>query len=110
MSVAPDLVLLAEIQAAGLHLTLRPGGKVNAAPIERLTPELRERIVTHKPALLAALDLERRIRAMATRWQYTPADLTEVLELARQNPAKWLAAVALDERRESEFRAQGLLA
>lgn len=26
------------------------------------------------------------------RWQYTPEDLAEVLKLARQAPAKWLAA------------------
>jgi hypothetical protein len=61
------------------------------------------------PNLTLAPDLERRIRAMAKRWRYTDAELAEVLALARENPAGWLRAVALDERREDEFRRAGLL-
>lgn len=61
------------------------------------------------PNLTLDPDLERRIRAMAKRWRYTPAELAEVLALARENPAGWLRAVALDERREDEFRRAGLL-
>lgn len=53
--------------------------------------------------------LERRIYRMADRWQYTDDELAEVLALARANPAGWLRAVALDERREAEFRRAGLL-
>lgn len=54
-------------------------------------------------------DLDLRILAMAQRWQYTQAELNEVLDLSRQDPAGWGRAVALDERREPEFRARGLL-
>ena len=53
--------------------------------------------------------LEPRIRLMATRWQYSPGELNYVLGCARENPADWLRAVELDERREPEFRALGLL-
>lgn len=54
-------------------------------------------------------EFERRIRAMAERWQYEDAELTEVLTRARRDPAGWTRAVALDERREQEFRERGLL-
>ena len=46
---------------------------------------------------------------MAGRWRYTPDDLAEVLDLARADPDKWTRAVSLDESREVEFRAAGLL-
>jgi hypothetical protein len=45
----------------------------------------------------AALALERRVRAMASRWRYSPADLRDALDAARAEPAAWLAAVAWDE-------------
>lgn len=45
-------------------------------------------------------DLERRIRLMARRWEYSRA---------RRDPAAWTRAEALDERRETEFRERGLL-
>ena len=53
--------------------------------------------------------LERRIHTMAQRWRYKPEELAEVLALARQEPAKWGWAVALDEQREAEFRSRRLL-
>jgi len=53
-------------------------------------------------------DLERRIRLMAQRWQYTHAELLEVLDLASDDPGVWLRAVVLDERREQAFRDRGL--
>lgn len=49
------------------------------------------------------LNLERRIGAMATRWQYSPEELSETLNLARQNPDGWLRAVVLDEHRFGDF-------
>jgi hypothetical protein len=55
------------------------------------------------------LDLEPRLIRMADRWRYTPSELTELLERASLDPAGWLRAVALDERREAEFRERGLL-
>lgn len=54
-------------------------------------------------------DLESRIRAMAQRWQYSDAELIDVLSRARRDPAGWMRAVALDERGEQEFRERGLL-
>ncbi len=47
-------------------------------------------------------ELERRLRAMAERWEYSPSDLNEVLERAKCNPAGWERAVALDEEREAK--------
>jgi hypothetical protein len=44
-------------------------------------------------------ELERRIRTMARRWRYTEAELHEVLALAADDPARWLLAVNLDERK-----------
>jgi hypothetical protein len=46
---------------------------------------------------------------MARRWEYSPDELTYVLDRARKDPAGWMRAVALDERREQEFRERGLL-
>lgn len=54
-------------------------------------------------------NLGRRIRSMAGRWRYSTTDLNEVLDLAREDPEKWVLAVALDERRQREFRKRGLL-
>ena len=45
-------------------------------------------------------ELGLRIHAMAKRWEYTDADLAEVLEAARADPAAWLAAVTMDEQAE----------
>jgi hypothetical protein len=61
------------------------------------------------PKLIFSTDLERRIRAMAKRWEYAPAELADVLNRARQDPAGWERAVSLDERGEAEFRERGLL-
>jgi hypothetical protein len=61
------------------------------------------------PPKLIFSDLERRVRAMARRWQYSDTELTDVLARAHANPAGWERAVALDERREQEFRDKGLL-
>lgn len=59
--------------------------------------------------LVLEVRLEVRLRAMAQRWRYTQAELLEVLELARLDPDRWVRAVALDEMREDEFIAQGLI-
>ena len=54
-------------------------------------------------------DLIRRIQLMAQRWNYTAAELTDVMARARRNPAAWLQAVTRDEQCEDEFRRRGLL-
>lgn len=54
-------------------------------------------------------DLERRIRAMARRWRYSDAELADVLQRARANPAGWLRAVTRDEERAPEFKRAGVL-
>ena len=61
------------------------------------------------PAVSTPGSLRPRIEAMARRWGYSPAEVSEVLKLARADPEPWRAAVALDEQRESEFRARGIL-
>ena len=43
-------------------------------------------------------DLSDRIRAMATRWRYSPDDLEAALECAARDPAGWLRVVEADER------------
>lgn len=91
------VALLAELRAAGLHLEPSAGDKVHVRPLELLTPERRQAILSNKPALRAVLTLEQRIRSMADRWQYTDADLAEALEGAAADPAGWLAAVQDDE-------------
>lgn len=108
MSAAPDLRQLAEIQAAGLSVESPEAGRVRIAPRERLTPELRARIVACKPALLAALELERRIRAMAARWKYTADDLAYALEDARLRPDAWLACCQWDEALAANLERGGV--
>lgn len=108
MSAAPDLRLLANLQTAGLVLSPGAAGRLRVTPADKVTPELRARILARKPALLAALDLQRRIRAMAQRWAYDADDLAYALESARENPAGWLACVVDDERRTDGSRDCGL--
>ncbi len=54
-------------------------------------------------------DLERRIRNMASRWQYAADELDHVLERARLDPAGVMVWVTRDESREQEYRERGLL-
>ena len=61
------------------------------------------------PKLKLAPDLERRIRAMARRWQYSDDELADVLERVRVDAAVWTRAVADDERKEQAYRERGLL-
>lgn len=61
------------------------------------------------PKLNFSPDLERRIRVMGQRWRYSYEELADVLIRARRNPSDWARAVALDERREREFRERGVL-
>jgi hypothetical protein len=53
--------------------------------------------------------LERRLRAMAEHWRYSPAELIDLLDRARLDPVGWLRAVSYDESREAGFRERGLL-
>lgn len=108
LRAAPDLRLLAEIQAAGLSVDSPGAGRVRVAPAERLTPELRARIVASKPALLSALALARRIRAMGDRWQYTAEDLTYALEDAQARSETWLACCEWDEQIHDKARRAGM--
>lgn len=105
MNAAPDMALLAELRGKGLRLAPLDGGRVHVAPRERLTAELRARILDCKPALLAALeaerlaalDLARRVREMAARWQYSPDELVWALEAAERDSAGWHLCCAADE-------------
>jgi hypothetical protein len=42
-------------------------------------------------------DLANRVRAMAERWEYSPAELAEALAGAQSDPGRWFAWVARDE-------------
>lgn len=108
---ATELIVRARVDG----VILRAGtdglkAKGNRIAVQHWLPTLK----LHKPELLAELtlrstELEGRIRRMAARWRYTASDLAEALQLAADDPEKWERAVALDERREAEFRAKGLL-
>lgn len=52
--------------------------------------------------------LETRIRAMATRWQYTTEDLAYALDNARENPAGWLDCCQFDEEHHAGCDRAGL--
>ncbi len=67
-----------------------------------------EKEVEH-PSPAVTRPLQHRVRGMAARWGYGASELAEVLQLAADAPAAWSRAVALDERREAEFRRAGLL-
>ena len=54
-------------------------------------------------------ELERRVRLMALRWQYNSEELADVLIRAAQDPAAWSSCVSLDEEREQQFRAEGMI-
>lgn len=62
-----------------------------------------------EPDSVFSPELERRINAMAARWNYSPEDYCDVLERAKRDPAAWEQAVSFDEEREAAFRANGIL-
>jgi hypothetical protein len=102
------MTLLANLRAEGLHLEARGAGKLHVQPREALTPARRQAILAHKPALLAALGLEARIRAMAVRWDYAPAELVWALNAAAAEPAVWLDCVVADEESAAKQKRAGL--
>ena len=118
MSAAPDLMLLAELRAAGFDVRRadRDRSRLSVTPGGNLTETQKARITTGKSALIAALDaegrlwrdLDRRIRKMGERWGYSPEDLTEALGASRMNPAGWLLALECDEERAECFRRAGM--
>jgi len=89
--------LLAELRHAGLTVLL-DGDRLFVSPRDRLTEDLRQRIRAEKGELLAAVRLDGRVRAMATRWGYTPEELAEALAAASSDPAGWLLWTEKDER------------
>lgn len=100
--------LLRQLHALDITLEAGAGGKLIAkASKDKLTMQWREQIADLKPALLAALDLDRRIHTMAKRWAYSDAELDEVLSLTWADPEAWLRAVALDELRFGQGEQRG---
>ncbi len=57
---------------------------------------------------LAAINLVRRIRAMALRWQYTADDLAYALEDAQARSETWLACCEWDEQLHDKARRAGM--
>jgi TubC N-terminal docking domain len=101
--------LLTRLRSAGLTIS-RNGDQLIVAPRDRLTDELRAAIRSAKAELLEALTSERlqksastmpdlfaRIRAMATRWGFSPEELTEELNRATADPTRALLWVEHDE-------------
>lgn len=101
--------LLMDLRLRGIEVTAPGDGKVLLRSPAGIDSQTKAQVAANKSALLAALSLETRLHAMAQRWRYTGDDLAEVLVLAAADSAAWTLAVALDERREAEFREAGLL-
>jgi hypothetical protein len=59
--------VLEEVSSAGLTLRLTTTGRVNARPVDRLTPTLRELLKEHKAELVVALRQSVSITGKATR-------------------------------------------
>jgi hypothetical protein len=58
--------ILEEVRNAGLTLRLTTTGKINARPVDRITPTLREQLKTHRADLAIALSKPLRIKRKAT--------------------------------------------
>lgn len=92
---AADLITRA--RCAGLTLILNGDEVIVRGPtdaLHRMLPTLR----AHKPALLDALRLEARVRALADRWRLSPRQREAVLARALADPAGWWPLVLDDER------------
>lgn len=93
------VTLLQELRAAGLELESVGTGALGIKPKVALTPDRRRAVLEHKPELLAVLNLEHRVKAMAARWHYDSDELADALKRAHADPAGWLLAVVMDEDR-----------
>jgi hypothetical protein len=93
------MALLGVLRGAGLNLEARPNGAVHVQPQSLLTAQRRQAILEHKADILAALNLERRIKEMAARWGYAADELIEALKGAQADPNAWLLMVSVDEQR-----------
>lgn len=92
------MFLLRRLRDAGLSLEAGSSSTLRVRPRALLTPEHRQAILSEKQSILAALNLEQRINAMAARWRYAPEELNEALTQAGANPEAWLRAVEDDEK------------
>ena len=93
------LNLLTKVRARGIDVSITEHGtlRIEFKP-GTVNDELREWLRAKKPELIKALSLEARIRQMAQRWEYDPAELAEALSGAATDPASWLTWIAWDER------------
>lgn len=97
--------VIAEIERAGMTIRLKPNGKLGVAPVERLTPELRQRIVDNRKAVVAALQATHRalddaetsaselaglVRVCGERYHFTHAEHAEALQVALADPVSAL--------------------
>jgi hypothetical protein len=84
-----------------MTIRLKPNGKLNIAPVERLTPDLRQRILDNRPAVVAALQASTRtittaaadadeltslVRLCGERYHFTDAEHVEALQIALADP------------------------
>ena len=92
------LHLLAKLRSRGIDVSVTERGTLRLeSPEGTMSPRLCEWLRAKKPELIEALSLELRIRQMAERWEYDPAELAEALAGAATDPASWLAWIAWDE-------------
>lgn len=86
-----------------------PATPATVATQEAESSKSSDRSRGHTSKLGFSEEIEQRIRRMAERWQYSPDELAKALQAAAADPERWECGVDLDERREAEFRALGLL-
>ncbi|MCL4316155.1 MAG: hypothetical protein M1527_04775 [Gammaproteobacteria bacterium] len=97
--------LIHEIERAGMTIRLKHDGKLLLSPAERLTPEIRQRILDNRPAIVAALqastraldeaatdaeELARLVRLCGERYRFTEAEHAEALQVALADPVSAL--------------------
>jgi len=107
--------LLADLRGHGLRIALGVDGLLHVGPAASITESLDGRIRSGRDQLLQALqverssreDLQRRIREMAQRWEYTEEDLAEALAAAEADPLHWSLACQFDEEAAARGRKVG---
>lgn len=98
--------VLEEISKAGLTLRLTTAGSINARPVDRLTPALRELIKQHKADLAAALIQQTLLESKAPQVDATGSELdSKLLEAAIRCSDFWNDGAEARAQMVAEIRA-----
>lgn len=108
-------VLLAELRAKGLRLSMAVDGRLLVAPRASVTGELDALIRESRSQLIEALQAEKRglvalqeqVREMAARWQYTLDEIEEALTCAAAEPEAWQRYCQMDEEMAATAKRAG---